>query len=572
MSGGGSKTELPALAEPLGAFLSGLARAQKDLVRSTVEALVAAEAEGHACVFLKKASAREALLNSGVAGLPGRILPLIVDGDRAYLRRMFINEGAVAEAFKVRMNAPALDVDAGKVGEFLRNCGLLGEDGVDWQAVAVIAGLVRPLVVVSGGPGTGKTRTAGVLVAAVRRFQPGRRILLAAPTGKAAARLSQSISSTLAALGFAEAGPVIASTIHRLLGASADGKRFRHGPTNPLPGDIVLVDEASMVDLALMGRLVSALRTDARLVLLGDKDQLASVEAGYVLGDLCGAAGLNRFSERFATLIGEATGTRPMSGDGGRDTAVELRRNFRFGSGNAIETVSGLVRHGDATGAMEVLSGLGPNDSVGWERTQKAAELEELLARKFDGSLRVRWSATSPREALEALGRFQILCAIKKGPFGRDAVNETVEQMLEGIQIRRRGQIWYRGRPVLITANAPQLDLFNGDLGVAWEDGAGSLQVWFAGPEGPRAVSPGRLPAHETAFAMTVHKSQGSEFDEVLLVLPPVDSPVCTRELVYTGITRARRRVVLVGSVAVVAEAVGRGGRRSSGLGERLKG
>ena len=457
MSGGGSKTELPALAEPLGAFLSGLARAQKDLVRSTVEALVAAEAEGHACVFLKDGSEREALLNSGVAGLPGRILPLIVDGDRAYLRRMFINEGAVAEAFKVRMNAPAFDVDAGKVGEFLRNCGLLGEDGVDWQAVAVIAGLVRPLVVVSGGPGTGKTRTAGVLVAAVRRFQPGRRILLAAPTGKAAARLSQSISSTLAALGFAEAGPVIASTIHRLLG--------------PLPTQrhrFALVDEASMVDLALMGRLVSALRTDARLVLLGDKDQLASVEAGYVLGDLCGAAGLNRFSERFATLIGEATGTRPMSGDGARDTAVELRRNFRFGSGNAIETVSGLVRHGDATGAMEMLSGLGPNDSVGWERTQKASELEELLARKFDELLRLRWNATGPREALETLERFQILCAIKKGPFGRDAVNETVEQMLEGIQVRRRGQIWYRGRPVLITANAPQMDLFNGDLGVAW--------------------------------------------------------------------------------------------------------
>ncbi len=571
MSNGGSKTELPALAEPLGAFLAGLARVHHELVRSTVEALVAAEAGGHACVVLKEGGEREALLESGVAGLPGRILPIIVDGDRAYLRRMFINEGAVAQAFKLRMNAPALDVDARKVGEFLRECGLLAEAGVDWQAVAVIAGLVRPLVVVSGGPGTGKTRTAGVLVAAMRRFQPGRRILLAAPTGKAAARLSQSISSTLAALGFAEGEPVTASTIHRLLGASADGKRFRHGPANPVPADVVLVDEASMVDLALMGRLVSALRTDARLVLLGDKDQLASVEAGYVLGDLCEAAGLNRFSERFAALLGEATGTRPMSGSGGSDTAVELRRNFRFGSGNAIETVSGLVRHGDATGAMEVLSGLGPKDAVGWERTQKAVELEELLARKFDQSLRVRWNATGPREALEALGRFQILCAIKKGPFGRDAVNDAVERMLEGIQVRRRGQTWYRGRPVLITANAPQLALFNGDLGVAWEDGAGSLQVWFAGPEGPRAVSPGRLPAHETAFAMTVHKSQGSEFDEVLLILPPVDSPVCTRELVYTGITRARKHVTVIAGPTVLKDAISRGCQRTSGLKERLR-
>ncbi len=572
MKASAANAELPQLAGPLAEFLSGLAEEHKDLVRTTVESLVLAESGGHACIVWEDVLERDALLKSGVAGIPGQILPIIVDGDRVYLRRMFISEGAVAEALKARMTAASLALDAAQAGEFLRQCGLLGGVGTDWQAVAVVAGLVRPLLVVSGGPGTGKTRTAAVLLAAIRRFQPGRRIALAAPTGKAAARLSESITSTLARLGCDQGEPVAASTLHRLLGASGDGKRFRFGPTNPLPADVVVVDEASMVDLAMMGRLVAALKPDARLVLLGDKDQLASVEAGYVLGDLCEAAGLNRFSESFSALVGEVTGTRPESDGNGRDSAVELQTNFRFGSGNAIEALSGLVRRGDASGFMDSLSGLGPNDAVRWERAHKAAELEEVLARVFDHSLRARWDAALPGEALEALGRFQILCAIKKGPFGRDSVNDAIERMLEARHIRPRGQSWYRGRPILITSNAPQLNLFNGDLGVVWEDGAGALQVWFTGPEGPRAIAPGRLPSHETAFAITVHKSQGSEFDEVMLVLPPVDSPVCTRELVYTGITRARRKVAVIAGKAMIAASIGRGSARSSGLKERLRG
>ena len=570
MNARAANAELPQLAGPLGEFLSGLADAHKDLVRTTVESLVLAESEGHACVVLEDALERDALLRSGVAGIPGQILPLILEGDRVYLRRMFISEGAVAQALKARMAADSLSVDAVQVGAFLRRCGLLGGAGIDWQAVAVVAGLVRPLVVVSGGPGTGKTRTAAVLVAAIQRFQPSERVALAAPTGKAAARLSESISSTLATLGCAPAEPLTASTLHRLLGASADGKRFRFGPANPLPADVVIVDEASMVDLAMMGRLVAALRPDARLVLLGDKDQLASVEAGYVLGDLCEAAGLNRFTGNFASLIEEVTGTRPESAGGAEDTAVELQNNFRFGSGNAIETLSTLVRGGEAAGSLDALSGFGPNDEVRWEKAHKAAELEEILERACDHSLRCRWDTAQPGEALEAMGRFQILCAIKKGPFGRDAVNDAVEQMLETRKLRQRGQAWYRGRPILISANAPQLNLFNGDMGVAWQDEAGVLQVWFAGPDGPRAIPLGRLPSHETAFAMTVHKSQGSEFDEVVLILPPSDTPVCTRELVYTGITRARKRVTLIAGPTVLKEAVARGSQRTSGLKERL--
>ncbi len=571
MKAGAAKTELPQLAGPLGEFLSGLAEAHKNLVRTTVESLVVAESEGHACVVLQDSLERDALLRSGVAGIRGQTLPLIVDEDRVYLRRMFISEGAVAEALKARMNAASLEIDALQVGAFLRRCGLCGGAGIDWQAVAVVAGLARPLLVVSGGPGTGKTRTAAVLLAAIRRFQPGQRVALGAPTGKAAARLSESITSTLSGLGCDQGEPFAAATLHRLLGASGDGKRFRFGPANPLPADVVVVDEASMVDLAMMGRLVAALRPDARLVLLGDRDQLASVEAGYVLGDLCEAAGLNRFSDKFASMIQEVTGTRPESSGAAGDSAVELQTNFRFGSGNAIETLSGLVRRGDAAGSMDALSGFGPNDSVRWEKAHKAAELEEILELAFIQSLRARWVAAQPGEALEAVGRFQILCAIKKGPFGRNAVNDAIERMLEARKLRLRGQSWYRGRPILITANAPQLNLFNGDLGVAWEDEAGALQIWFAGPDGPRAIAPGRLPAHETAFAMTVHKSQGSEFDEILLILPSVDTPVCSRELVYTGLTRARKHVTVIAGPTVLKDAISRGSQRNSGLKERLR-
>lgn len=560
-------SELP-LATALGDFLAGLATDHHDRVRTTAAALVRAEAEGHACITV---TVPETLLASGVAGRPGELKPLICDGERVYLRRMFLHEGAIAAALKARSRAPDGPVDTARLGQFLRACGLAADAETDWQAVAVIAGLLRPLVVISGGPGTGKTRTAAVLLAAIRELQPGLKTALAAPTGKAAARLGESIARTWTQLDCGPGEVPTAMTLHRLLGASADGRRFRHGPDNPLAADLVLVDEASMVDLTLMGRLVSALRPEARLVLLGDKDQLASVEAGYVLGDLCEAAGLNRLSPAFAEVVQTVTGVAPPAVEGGTNTAIELQRNHRFGEGNAIRRISSLVRTGNADDTLAALAQLTPADAVGWHSARTAGELHEALRGMFTAKVRARGQAADPAQALAGLGRFQILCAIKQGPFGRDAVNETMEALVELAGLRRRGQVWYRGRPVLITANAPQLELFNGDLGVVWPDAAGALQVWFAGPNGIRSLAPSRLPAHETAFALTVHKSQGSEFDEVMLVLPPRPSPVCTRELLYTGLTRARTRVTLLASAASVAAAIGFRSERSSGLAERLK-
>jgi exodeoxyribonuclease V alpha subunit len=566
--------DLP-LANSLGALLVRLAldepKSEPDavasLVRETVASLVRAEAEGHACVVTPHAAA---LLSTGVVGHPGESKPLILDGTRIYLRRMFLCEGVVAQGLKARIAAPNAAVDPTAVGQFLRGCGLLPDAEVDWQAVAVTAGLVRPLVVISGGPGTGKTRTAAVLLAAIRNFQPDVKVALAAPTGKAAARLGEALAQTWAALPCGAGDGPTAMTLHRLLGASADGRRFRHGPTNPLPADLVLVDEASMVDLALMSRLVAALRPETRLVLLGDKDQLASVEAGYVLGDLCDAAGLNRFSPEFAALVQAVTEQALPAVDGGANTAIELKRNYRFGRDNAIQRLSSLVRAGQPEAALAALEQLQPTDAVQWQPLRTLTELEDSLQQVFAEKLRSRWPGAGPAEALAELGRFQILCALKRGPFGRDAVNEAIETQLKNCGLRAKGATWYPGRPVLITANAPHLGLFNGDLGVAWKDDSDLLQVWFHGPEGIRSFAPSRLPAHETAFALTVHKSQGSEFNEVLLVLPPNPSPVCTRELVYTGLTRARNRVTLWSPAHALSTALSSGCQRTSGLRARL--
>jgi len=561
-------TSEPRLAGPFGDFLAGLATDHRELVRETARALVTAEAAGHACLPCANPAS---LLASGVAGRPGELKPLLCVGGRVYLRRLFLHEGDVAAALRGRMDAADLPTDLTAVGTFLRACGFLAGPGIDWQAVAVAAGLVRPLVVISGGPGTGKTRTAAVLLAAVRQFQPGVRVALAAPTGKAAARLGESLSQTWATLNLSAGTVPAPMTLHRLLGASADGRRFRHGPENPLAADLVLVDEASMVDLALMSRLVAALRADTRLVLLGDQDQLASVEAGFVLGDLCAAAGVNRFSAGFAARLRPWNTAVPVADDG-HSTVIELSRNHRFGAEHSLARLVALIRAGDSTAAFAALSGLPAGDPVAWRPVTDAETLAAEVRTAFGCHGLPRWHAPDAAAALAQLRDFQILCAVKRGSFGRDGVNEACEALAEEAGFRRRGQVWYRGRPVLITANAPHLGLFNGDLGVTWPDAHGGLQVWFDGPDGVRGLVPDRLPAHETAFALTVHKSQGSEFGEVLVILPPAPSPVCTGELIYTGLTRARQRVTLLASPGALQAALSTASVRSSGLAERIGG
>ncbi len=537
---------------------------------------------------------REALRASGVVGAPGESAPLVLDSrDRLYLARYWHFEHDLAAALRERASGWAAGVDRVRLAADLRRLFPARAEGqVDGQAVAAALAVLRRLTVISGGPGTGKTRTVAAILALAAGQAAGRppRVALAAPTGKAAARLAESVRRAKQDLPLSEAEraalPEEATTLHRLLGARPGRPGFRHDAGSPLHLDLLVVDEASMVDLPLLARTVAALPGEARLVLLGDRDQLASVEAGAVLGDVCGRGGHPGYSpelaQTLAEVLGVGAGQVPSSAAPGRpvaDALIFLRRSYRFGPESGIGALAARVNAGDTAGVLALLSAVRAQDgreppglrhrTVG--EGERAAQVERLVVPRLRGVL----EAPGPAEALATLGSFRVLCALREGPWGVGAFNELVERALRRAGLVPRDREAYRGRPVMVTRNDYATGLFNGDVGVFWPDTAagGALRVFFPAPGGGlRALLPARLPAHETVYAMTVHKSQGSEFDEVLLVLPERVSPVLTRELLYTAVTRARAGVEIWGPEATVAAAVGARVERASGLRDALWG
>ena len=510
-----------------------------------------------------------------------RLMPLVLDAaDRLYLSRYFRAERSLARGVS-ECATRARDAGPDELADSL--FALLfaslfdgGDERVADQARAAKAALRGGLTLVSGGPGTGKTTTVARILVLLLAQNPELRIALAAPTGKAAARLGQSIAAGLAGLSSqAELAdtlrrvfphaldrvPTEARTLHRLLGYQPRRDRFRHRREDPLPFDVVVVDEASMVDLLMMNSLVEALAKGpdgASLILLGDRDQLASVEAGFVFGDLASAAVL-----RDGSADGDEAG--PLGG-----CAVELRHSWRFAEQTGIGDLALAVRQGDAA---ETLSILDDKSRIDVKR-HRPVDAETILA-PLESSLVEYLASGDVETALERLAAFRILCATRVGPWGVDRVNLLVERYLaeRGHSTSER---FYPRRPILVQQNDYQSGLFNGDLGVCWQDGD-RLRVVFPGPgdQPPRRLPLAKLPRHDTAWAMTVHKSQGSEFDHVLLVLPDdVDAArgVLSRELIYTGLTRARRRIDLVASDEVLRAALGRTSRRESGLVDALRG
>lgn len=491
--------------------------------------------------------------------------PLVLDEKgRFYFHRYFEHEVRLAAALLELDVEPAreaaltgspadterFDVDAALSRHFP---GAPPEDG---QRRAAASALERRFLVISGGPGTGKTSTVVKILALFveRALGSGRRppeILLLAPTGKAAARLGESIDQARAGLSTSseviEQVRAATSTIHRALGVRPDsGTRFVRHRDNPLPADIVLVDEASMIDLALMRHLVEALRPGARLLLLGDRHQLASVEAGSVLAEL---------SEARAEGGGLA----------------ELTKSYRFKNDSAIFRLAQAIREGDAEGVAAQLDARSSEPSE--VLLQRAAEfpadskwLEQRVIAGFRPLLRER----SPEAALARLEQFRVLAAHRRGPRGVETLNELCRSWLVRAALVPPSGEFYRGRQILVTENDPGTRLSNGDLGLVWTDVDGTPSVYFPSAEGPRRFSPAQLPAHETAFALTIHKTQGSEYDEVLVVLPEEGSLLLSRELLYTAVTRARKRVALFGSTDAVVGGVRRRVRRASGLAERL--
>ncbi len=543
--------------------------------------------------------------------------PLVLDGSRLYLRRYWNHERQVARAIRERLALPpAAPVH---LREELARL-FPGDASPDWPRIACALAARGAFTVITGGPGTGKTTTVVRLLGLWQtlRLRDGERplrIRLAAPTGKAAARLHASIQGQLARLDVDEATraaiPAQVDTLHRLLGARPDTRRFRHDAAHPLPLDVLVIDEASMVDLEMMSAVLAALPPAARLVLLGDKDQLSSVEAGAVLGDLCRRAEAGHYDESTALWLRDIAGDdiTPWTDADARaldQQVVMLRHSHRFGADSGIGRLAQAVNAGDMDGVRDLFAS--PQADIAWiARSPAAGDLAELV---LEGGLRrfaqghdmpagyrsylelLRHGRPMPgsggeayedwaHRVLEAFGRFQLLCALRRGPYGSEGLNRQIEDILQRARLIDPVHHWYEGRPVLVTRNDYNLGLMNGDVGIALrvpgEDGEPRLRVAFqvAGTEGEtvgriRFVLPSRLGELETVYAMTVHKSQGSEFEHTALVLPDQDSGVLTRELLYTGITRARRRFTLVGADARVAYAVKHVTLRHSGLQDRM--
>ena len=478
-------------------------------------------------------------------------------------------------------------------------------NATDWQKVACAVALRARLSVITGGPGTGKTYTAARLLALLLALHPDGsplRVALAAPTGKAAARLKQSIDDALTRLPvpadagldlsalIARMGP--ARTLHSLLGARPDTRQFRHHAANPLDVDVLIVDEASMVHLEMMDALLQALPPSARLVLLGDKDQLASVEAGAVLGDLCQNAAAGRYSAATAQFVQAVTGQTLVSEWVVPDPSpvlaqqtVMLRQSRRFKG--AIGQLALAVNRGDAAAARACLGG--PDNAVASPvLALQPSSPQAVCALALGASGRPSYAnylhlmQTGPAgqgaeahakwvsSVLKAFERFRILCAVHQGDWGTLALNAAVQKALADAGLLRIQGEWYEGRPVMVTRNDAQLGVFNGDVGVVLPNTEGQPKVWFLDGEALRSVSVMRLAQVDTAFVMTVHKSQGSEFEHTALVLPPGGAEVLSRELVYTGITRAREQFTLVEAEAGLLEAaIDRPSLRASGLAQR---
>jgi exodeoxyribonuclease V alpha subunit len=524
------------------------------------------------------------LQGEDAVGKPGEHRPLILDGSRLYLYRYWEYERKLADHLRERAAHDPDGIDRKRLREGLTRLFPPASPGeIDWQKTAVFASVMKNFCVISGGPGTGKTFTVAKILALLLELSGGTlRIALVAPTGKAAARLQEAIKKARNDLNCSEnikaAIPIEASTIHRLLKSLPDSPYFRYDAKNPLQADVVVVDEASMVDLALMSKLVQAVPVTARLILLGDKDQLASVEAGAVLGDICDTGIDHQLSHQFAELYHSVLGEKIENHADGPDkpglcdSIIQLKKSFRFGPSSGIGMVSRAVNEGDAAKACDLLKD--PSyDDIAWRELPRPEMLPPALKEDVISGFAPYFKERNHALKFDLFNRMRMLCAVREGPYGVNALNALVEGILREAGLIRHRTRWYPGRPVLINRNDYTLKLFNGDVGITLpdpEDGD-DIKVFFPGPEGTlRTFSPLRLPEHETVFAMTVHKSQGSEFEKVLFLMPDRDVPVLTRELVYTAITRAKSSVEVWGREEIFRTAVSRQTIRASGLRDAL--
>jgi len=519
---------------------------ERQQLAMTIQRLSSQLASGDSCILLSDHE-RAVMLCSGLV-TDGGIAPLVVEEERLYLYRYWAYEERLAAQLKglIEVNGDGCDIDELLLEHYFKTVA----EQIDWQREAARCALTNNLTIITGGPGTGKTTTVVKIVSMLQERAHGDgkllNIALAAPTGKAAMRLQQSILGSVESLPcephIRDSIPSTVFTIHRLLGAKRYSPYFHHRADNPLPYDLVVVDEASMVDLALMSKLVDALKPGARLILLGDRNQLASVESGAVLADLIEA-------------LPEQT--------------AELKESFRFDA-NIKAVAEGVNQQQGEVVWQALQQGVYPNVSL-----LTSSVVEWIVEQSRDYWQLIRDEAPLV-DIMAAFGRFQCLATNRVGPRGVMEINTQVEDRLADATTIERNHIgsWYHGRPIIVTRNISELGLFNGDIGITLRSTDGTMRVYFeafgAKGESARNFIPSRIPHCETAWAMSVHKSQGSEFDEVLVLFPQVMNPVLTKELLYTAITRSRKGVALAVTEEIWRATVGQRIVRHSGLVDKL--
>jgi exodeoxyribonuclease V alpha subunit len=547
-------------------------------------------AKGHVCLDLGKLTAEgvpddgildcislnisleeliQRLTASPVVGEPGEFTPLILHWNYLYLHRFWSYESNVAHELKrrcrSRIGPPAMMQALADIGKWFPKAN-------PQQIQAIQYALTKTLTIISGGPGSGKTFTIAMLIVLLNRLTHARnfRIQLAAPTGKAAFRLQAAIRDAMQdLLTESENDQLVfesASTVHRMLGAIPGQLEFRFNSRRKLPADMIVVDEASMIDLGMMANLLAALSSDTQLILLGDKDQLASVAPGAVLGDICSGINGNE-SPQHGVKQPHGAGT-PIG-----NHIVVLQERYRFGIGGAIDSLGRAIKSGRARQALALLND--PNiQPINIRSVAEPKLLETAIQTVVSHAISRIFACDDPAEALQELDGFKLLTPLRDGPYGVESLNSAVERALvdmNAIRVRNPANTeWYAGRPVMITRNDYAHRLFNGDIGITMTERINKqirYVVYFTDIKGGlKRLSTEELAYYETAYAMTVHKSQGSEFENVVLVLPTQESPILSRELLYTGITRARKSVEIWGDAKVFISAVNTGIKRMSGL------
>lgn len=516
--------------------------------------------------------------------------PFVLHNNKVYLQRYFNYESEILakifdmvnrEQFEIKKRKETLKTHSHLIKTLFATAHITNQ--TNWQLVATIMGILNNFTIITGGPGTGKTTTVAKILQILYAINADLKVALVAPTGKAAARMAESLKATAAsgisnipqniAAKFANLQP---ATIQRLLGDIRNSPYFKHNHTNPLNYDVVIVDEASMIDVTLFAKLLNAIEPQTRIILLGDKNQLASVEAGCLFGDLCQAQlNLNLFNSQTAAFINsfvnnveENINTSNINNNKHLlfQHIIELKISHRFNNKEGIGLFSKAIIENNATQINEFI----------WADADAQVNIDTQYSKIFIEDFVVGYQdyihESDIKIALQKFNKLRILCAIRESEQGVYALNKYVEKYLCSKNLIDTRTEFYNHRPIIITSNNYVLELYNGDIGIIRPDNEGNFRAWFEGENGEiKSVLPGLINQAETVYAMTIHKSQGSEFEQVLVVLPQQQNiAILTRELLYTGITRAKNKVFLQGSQTVILQAAEAQVKRTSGIADRL--